>query len=145
MPKVQTPAGFSYRSVFRVLIVQFMDALSLDAIGADGSATFTVRLAGADQKITAAPGAWTKGALTLGDGPVSGGSPTAIAASGAWTAPDTYTLQVVQYRTPFAATYRLQFAGNELRVECEQNVSFSEQRVSRWVGRAQPAAMTSSK
>ena len=30
LPKVQAPAGFSYRNVFRVLIVQFMDALSLD-------------------------------------------------------------------------------------------------------------------
>jgi len=30
LPKVQAPAGFGYRNVFRVLIVQFMDALSLD-------------------------------------------------------------------------------------------------------------------
>jgi uncharacterized radical SAM superfamily Fe-S cluster-containing enzyme len=30
LPKVQTPTGFGYRDVFRVLIVQFMDALSLD-------------------------------------------------------------------------------------------------------------------
>jgi uncharacterized radical SAM superfamily Fe-S cluster-containing enzyme len=30
LPKVQAPAGFSYRNIFRVLIVQFMDALSLD-------------------------------------------------------------------------------------------------------------------
>ncbi len=30
LPKVETPAGFGYRDVFRVLIVQFMDALSLD-------------------------------------------------------------------------------------------------------------------
>ncbi len=114
---------------------QGMDALSLDAIGPDGTATFTVRLAGADQKVTAAPGEWRKGTLTLGSVGVSGGSPTAIAASGAWTAPDTYTLQIVQYRTPFAATYRLHFTGNQLSVECEQNVAFTEQRVTQWVGR----------
>jgi len=30
LPKVQAPAGLGYRDVFRVLIVQFMDALSLD-------------------------------------------------------------------------------------------------------------------
>jgi uncharacterized radical SAM superfamily Fe-S cluster-containing enzyme len=30
LPKVQTPAGLGYRDVFRVLIVQFMDAHSLD-------------------------------------------------------------------------------------------------------------------
>jgi uncharacterized radical SAM superfamily Fe-S cluster-containing enzyme len=30
IPKVETPPGVGYRDVFRVLIVQFMDALSLD-------------------------------------------------------------------------------------------------------------------
>lgn len=30
LPKVQAPSGLGYRDVFRVLIVQFMDALSLD-------------------------------------------------------------------------------------------------------------------
>jgi 7,8-dihydro-6-hydroxymethylpterin dimethyltransferase len=30
IPKVETPSGVGYRDVFRVLIVQFMDALSLD-------------------------------------------------------------------------------------------------------------------
>jgi hypothetical protein len=30
VPKVETPPGVGYRDVFRVLIVQFMDALSLD-------------------------------------------------------------------------------------------------------------------
>ena len=123
---------------------QGMDALSLDGIAADGTTTFTVRAGGMDQKFTAAPGAWKKGTLTLGDGPVSGGSPTAIAASGAWTAPATYTLQVVQYRTPFAATYTLHFTGNQLSVECEQKVAFSEPRVTQWVGRAQPTAVTTS-
>jgi uncharacterized radical SAM superfamily Fe-S cluster-containing enzyme len=30
LPKIEAPAGFGYRNIFRVLIVQFMDALSLD-------------------------------------------------------------------------------------------------------------------
>jgi 7,8-dihydro-6-hydroxymethylpterin dimethyltransferase len=30
LPKIEAPAGFSYRNIFRVLIVQFMDAHSLD-------------------------------------------------------------------------------------------------------------------
>ncbi len=116
-----------------------MEALTLDSLDARGAASFTVRLAGVDQHINAAPDAWRKGTLTLGNPPVSGGSPTAIAASGAWTAGDTYTLRVVQYRTPFATTYRLRFAGNQLTVESEQNVAFTESRVTQWVGRAQAA------
>ena len=118
---------------------QRMEALTLDSLDARGEASFTVRLAGVDQHINAAPDAWRKGTLTLGNAPVSGGSPTAIAASGAWTAGDTYTLRLVQYRTPFATTYRLRFAGNQLTVESEQNVAFTETRVTQWVGRAQAA------
>jgi uncharacterized radical SAM superfamily Fe-S cluster-containing enzyme len=30
LPKIEAPSGFGYRDIFRVLIVQFMDALSLD-------------------------------------------------------------------------------------------------------------------
>jgi uncharacterized radical SAM superfamily Fe-S cluster-containing enzyme len=30
LPRIETPAGLGYRDIFRVLIVQFMDALSLD-------------------------------------------------------------------------------------------------------------------
>jgi CubicO group peptidase (beta-lactamase class C family) len=115
---------------------QGMESLTLDSLDSRGEASFTVRLGGVDQHVAAAPGAWRKGTLALGNGPVSGGTPTAVAASGAWTSPDTYTLQVVQYRTPFAATYRLRYAGNQVSVECEQNVGFSESRISQWVGRS---------
>jgi CubicO group peptidase (beta-lactamase class C family) len=121
---------------------QGMEALTVDAIDAKGVANLTVRIGGSDQRLTVAPGEWRKGSLDLGPRPVSGGSPTAVAASGAWTSADTYTLKIVQYRTPFAATYRLRFAGNQLNVECEQNVAFGE-RVSAWVGRAAGTAPAS--
>lgn len=45
-----------------------------------------------------------------------------VAARGAWTGADTYTLDLVRYRTPFAARFQLRFAGDELLVEAVPNV-----------------------
>ena len=45
-----------------------------------------------------------------------------IAASGAWTADDTYTMTIVRYRTPFTTIYKLRFAGDQLFVSAEPNV-----------------------
>ncbi len=69
-----------------------------------------------------------------------GGTPDAVAASGAWTADDTYTLKVVRYRTPFATTYELRFAGEQLFVKAEQNVGPADARVVELVGKLGTAA-----
>lgn len=111
---------------------QSIDAIALDSADTRGEVAFTVRIAGADQRVAAAPGAWRKGTLMLH------GTPDPIAASGGWTAEDTYTLKIARYRTPFVTTYRLRFAGDQLAVESEENVGPAERRVSQWVGRAQP-------
>ncbi len=58
-----------------------------------------------------------------------------IAASGAWTADDTYTLNVVRYRTPFATTYQLRFAGDQVFLKAEQNVGAADARITELVGR----------
>jgi hypothetical protein len=96
--------------------------------GSKGDTSFTIRIGGVDQHITAAPGAWRKGTLTLQ------GVSTPIAASGAWTADDTYTLKIARYRTPFAVTYRLRFAGDRLIVESEQNVGAADKRIANFTG-----------
>ena len=55
-------------------------------------------------------------------------------------------MKVARYRTPFVMTYRLRFAGDQVVVDTEQNVGFSEPgRFSQWVGRAQPVATQGSK
>jgi len=116
---------------------QSVEALALDTLDSRGEASFMFRMGGADQHLVAAPGAWRKGSLTIN------GVADPIAASGAWTADDTYTMKVAHYRTPFISTYRLHFAGDQVTVEAEQNVAFTESRVSQWVGRAQPAVQGS--
>jgi CubicO group peptidase (beta-lactamase class C family) len=119
---------------------QTAESIALDSIDARGEAAFTIRTAGADQHLVAAPGAWRKASMTIN------GVAEPVAASGGWTADDTYTLKVARYRTPFVITYRLRFAGDQVVVDTEQNAGFSEPgRFSQWVGRAQPEATQGSK
>ena len=108
---------------------QSLEALTLDAIDAKGEATFTARIGGADQRVTAAPGAWRTSEVSLR------GTPTPIAASGGWTSDDTYTLKLVHYRTPFATTLRLRYQGDQLAVESEANIGG---KATAFVGRATP-------
>ena len=108
-----------------------LEALSLDAVDAAGNASFTIRVAGADYRVASGAGAWRKSTVGVA------GQPRAVAASGAWTRPDTYTMKLTLYQTPFVYTWQLRFAGDQLLVDTEQNVAFSETRTSQFVGRAQ--------
>ena len=105
-----------------------IDAITLASIDVSGGAVFTFKIAGAEQRISARPGAWQKGTMVL-DGLTQ---PTA--ASGGWTAADTYTLKVARYRTPFVTTYRLRFTGDRLEVESEENVGAPETRIAKLSG-----------
>jgi hypothetical protein len=94
---------------------------------AKGETTIGLRIAGSDQSFTAAPGIWTH---ITGDG---------VAASGAWTAADTYTLKVVRYRTPFATTYRLRFNKDDaVTLDVERNVGPPAERLTTITGSAAP-------
>ncbi len=108
---------------------QKLESLTLGSAAADGGVTWTAKIAGADQKITIVPGAWHNG--TLSAGPAAG----VFAASGAWTADDTFTLKLCRYRTPFITTYRLRFADGKLLLDGEDNVSFDDPHVPQLVGR----------
>jgi CubicO group peptidase (beta-lactamase class C family) len=111
-----------------------LESIVLEPAAAGGGASLTMRIAGTDQRIAAGHNAWVKGMLA------TSAMPDAIAASGAWTADDTYTLMVVRYRTPFATTYQLRFAGDQLFVKAEQNVGPADARVTEMVGKAAPSS-----
>jgi hypothetical protein len=81
-----------------------------------------------DQQLVAGAGAWQKGIFKTTDRFAE--TSEHIAASGGWTAEDTYALKVVRYNTPFVTTYRLRFAGDQLVVDSEQNVGPGNQRVA---------------
>ena len=96
---------------------QAIEAITLTPVGNDGRATeIAVVIDGAEQRVTVAGRDWVREDLDAG--PSAG--PVALA--GGWTAADTFTLDMVRYRTPFTARYRLIFSGDELKVETKPNV-----------------------
>jgi hypothetical protein len=109
---------------------QRIEAVALEP-GAGGRATLVVRTGGAEQRIAIGAGEWTKGRLA--DGPWPG---KLVAASGAWTAPDTYLAKLCFYETPFTMTVTLRFAGEQLTYDSELNVNFGPTRRPQLVGRA---------
>jgi CubicO group peptidase (beta-lactamase class C family) len=109
---------------------QLLEAITLDSAAANGTASWTIRVAGSDQGVTASHGSWHKGTFTVRD------TSEVMAASGAWTADDTYTLKIVRYRTPFAVAHRLRFAGDQLFLTSEQNVGPADTRTTEVQGKA---------
>jgi CubicO group peptidase (beta-lactamase class C family) len=140
--KLRTPSGTAASAMAQTVVAkrytfdknpQSIESIALEAASPAGTATFALRIAGADQRIAAVHNAWQKGTLVLS------GTPNAIASSGAWTADDTYTLAVARYRTPFVTTYKLRFAGDQLFVTAEQNVPANAKPVE-MVGRLATSA-----
>ena len=111
---------------------QSIESIALGAAEPNGRITLTMRVAGADQKIDASPDTWTKQSVTLRN------APDAIATSGAWSADDTYKLSVVRYQTPFATTYTLRFAADQLTLDIEPNVGAPADRKTQLIGKRTP-------
>ena len=80
------------------------------------SITLSVQIGGKEERIEVSVDAWSRGDLT--SGPAAG----AVAWCGAWTAADTFTLDLVRYQTPFSVRYRLRFAGDEVVLETQPNL-----------------------
>ena len=53
-----------------------------------------------------------------------------VAASGAWTADDTFTAKICFYETPFIVTVTLKFSGDQLLYHSESNVGFGSTKAS---------------
>jgi hypothetical protein len=69
--------------------------------------------------VTCGAGTWTRGTTTF-NSPV----PVPVAASGAWTSEDRYTIHLRYYETPFGLTISCRFVEDRLNFEWVENVSF---------------------
>jgi CubicO group peptidase (beta-lactamase class C family) len=107
-----------------------IEAVTFDAIDASGTATVTMRMNGTDQRLRAKSYGWQTGTIE------HQGSSDPVAVSGGWAADDTYVLKIVRYRTPFAMTYRLRFAGDQVTIDSEENVGGADTRLMTVVGTA---------
>jgi len=107
--------------------------VQVDVQAGSNAVTITGRVGNVDSRFACGWNEWLKGTL---DG--LGGPPVPIAASGAWSSDDTYTVIVCQYRTPFVTTYDLRFSGDQLILESEDNVGLEGTPRTRIVGVAKP-------
>jgi hypothetical protein len=105
---------------------------SIALAGGDGDVTLLMRVNGAEQRVVCGRGTWHKGQLAWGPFPER-----PVAASGAWTADDTFTAQLCFVETPFTTTVRLKFSGDEVRLTSESNVGFGPPREAELVGKAE--------
>lgn len=102
----------------------------------------TLRTSEGEHQIEADSGHWRRGATTLSQNaarPLSApghGSARPVAAAGAWTAADTYTLKACFYETPFSMTVTARFTDNRLLLHLQQNVAFGSTEQVVWEGQA---------
>ena len=99
-----------------------LESATLEA-GPDGVGALLLRTDGQDQKIPLGTGTWIKGRAAFG--PLSD---QPAAACGAWTADDTFTARVAFVETPFQATMKFRFDGNEVTLDTSSNVGFGATR-----------------
>jgi CubicO group peptidase (beta-lactamase class C family) len=111
---------------------QKLEAIALEPGAAGEGATLLTRFNGVEQRTAIGRGEWRKGRLAYGSFPEQ-----PVAASGAWTADDTYAVKISFHETPFAITLSLRFSGDELVYDSEFNVAFGPTKQAQLVGRAQ--------
>jgi len=96
---------------------QAIEALTFaPGAGAGGRSELNVKIGGAEERIKVSATEWERDELRTG--PLAG----AVAWRGTWTTPDTFTLDLVRYRTPFTVRYQLRFAGEQVTIETRPNV-----------------------
>ena len=108
-----------------------LESLALE-MGGEG-VTLVSRAAGRESRVPVGRAAWGKSATLF----TSTGEER-VAASGAWTADDTYTAKVCLHESPFVATRALKFKGDELVFDRDFNVGFGPTKRPQLTGRPGP-------
>jgi CubicO group peptidase (beta-lactamase class C family) len=96
-----------------------------------GDHELIARVDGVDERISFAPGKWTKGKFAYATM-----SEQNAAASGAWNN-DTLTVKIAFSETPYLLTLRLKPEADQLQLDHEFNVGFGQTRSARLTGRAE--------
>jgi CubicO group peptidase (beta-lactamase class C family) len=114
----------------------------IEAVGVElgKETTLLVRSGGRERRVPCGRGAWLRGgAFPVGKSALSGAGEQAVAASGAWTDDDTFTVKACFYESPFCATLGLRFAGDALVFDEEMNVGFGPTKRPTLVGLPRPS------
>jgi CubicO group peptidase (beta-lactamase class C family) len=106
-----------------------------------GEAVLRLETERGEQRLTCGrSGEWAKGVTgwPAGGSRLEPSAPRPVAASGAWTADDTYEALLCFYRTPFCLDITARFIGDRLTLDQRLNVSFGPAERPRVTGRADP-------
>jgi CubicO group peptidase (beta-lactamase class C family) len=97
-----------------------LEAIALSRDDRTGVVTLFPRIDGVEHRLVCQSGRWAKSKMAFG--PSLPEQP--VAASGGWTAGDTFTAKLCFYETPFIITWALRFAGDQLLLDARSNVGF---------------------
>jgi CubicO group peptidase (beta-lactamase class C family) len=106
-----------------------IESVTLEA-ESDRTALVVVDARGA-HVVEAAPGRWREGRTSL-----LAEEETPVAAAGGWSDDASFLARIIQTETPFSITIALDFAGDEVTLTVDQNVSFGPTRLLHTTGRA---------
>jgi hypothetical protein len=99
-----------------------------------GGTALVVTKAGTPHRFALGSGTWKKGRNAFLDD-----REQPVAASGAWAAEDRYAAKACFYETPFCVSFGLQIAGDELRLDVENNVGRAPLKKPQLVGTSRSA------
>lgn len=110
---------------------QGIEALTLRPGSNPGDILLSTTTRGATTTVPYGHGAWTRSQGPFGPYPSE-----SLAGAAAWTAEDTLTLLLCARETPYLATLRLRFDGDQVTFDAETNVGFGNTRRPSLVGKA---------
>ena len=90
--------------------------------------TYSISVSGSSHDIPVGSGSWA-----LSDQ----GDMGLVAASGAWTAEDTYVLKIYYRETPYSSQITYHFDGDQVTYDEEYHVSFGETKQPQLIGSAE--------
>jgi CubicO group peptidase (beta-lactamase class C family) len=139
-PQAGRPTSLVARQVSGLMYEMPKNDDGIEAIGLEvgSETTLVVRSSGRERRVPCGQNEWRRG----GTLPGANGVEQPVAATGAWTADDTYTVKACRYETPFCATLGLWFTGRALVLDQEMNVGFGPTKRLQLVGRPSPTPRT---
>ncbi|HET8783554.1 MAG TPA: hypothetical protein VFM63_14105, partial [Pyrinomonadaceae bacterium] len=112
----------------------------IKAVSFDFSSTspsLSVRTVAGETRMIVGKETWTnsRGQFTNGlDRALSVPADPLVAAGGAWSSEDTFTVKIVLSETPYYSTMNFKFDGNRLLFDAEHNVYFGSTKLPQLIG-----------
>ncbi len=120
VPLTSGPKAEYFRTVYTFPAnEQKVESVTLFQAERSSEVTVVSKINGTERRLVCGVSEWKSGKWVFGTG-----EEQPVAASGAWTADDTYTAKVVLTETPFIATLTFKFADGKLEYEAKRNVGF---------------------